>query len=141
MPLFSSGYILSVSPPPPIRYGLQTHNSGYPLNSFWLISLNLKNLTQDWIWYSLWGLINAKSTETITLTRRHLPMRACEGYTSLFWAATHLGLHLTNNHTKPQTQVGRTSKNQCPKSQVLFLFFHYPIITWIQGIWSVQFWD
>lgn len=49
----------------PIRYGLQTHNSGYPLNSFWLISLNLKNLTQDWIWYRLWGLLIQKALELL----------------------------------------------------------------------------
>lgn len=116
----------------PIRYGLQTHNSGCPLNSSWLISLNLKNLTQDWIWYSLRGQINAKS-RTITLTTRHIPWEHMKATPAYFRSATHLGLHLINNHTKPQAQVGRVSKNQCLKSQVLFFFFCYPIITWTSG--------
>lgn len=82
---------------------------------------NLKNLTQDWIWYSLWGLINAKS-RTITLTTRHLPWEHTKATPAYFRSATHLGLHLTNNHTKPQAQVGRVSKNQCPQSRFVFLF-------------------
>lgn len=53
--------------------------------------------------------------------------------TSYFRAATHFGLHLTIiiiiTQNLQKTQVGRVSKNQCPKSQVLFFFFPYPTIT------------
>lgn len=35
--------------------------------------------------------------------------------------------------TEPQTQVGRVSKNECPKTQVLFFFFPYPAIIRTSG--------